>query len=128
MQSAQFLVHEGSVEKSRALIKAAGSWAAQLHNEIYVYNQGYWQKDGALWQEVQKADWKDIIMSQEFKTILRKDVMGFFDSEALYKELALPWKVHSSSTQSNQSLLIDFIAWYYHVWSSRQVSKQRYVS
>jgi transitional endoplasmic reticulum ATPase len=42
---------------------------------------------------VQKSDWKDVILRDEFKKALQKDVFGFFKSEAIYKELAIPWKV-----------------------------------
>lgn len=45
-----------------------------------------------LWTEVQKAEWKDVILKDEFKRGLKKDIYGFFESEAIYKELAIPWK------------------------------------
>jgi len=68
-------------------------WGNDLHAEIWVYDMGMWRKDHGLWTEVQKADWKDIILKQAFKEKLQKDVYGFFASEAIYKELAIPWKV-----------------------------------
>lgn len=78
-----------------------------------MFNQGFWRKDHALWEDVQSADWKDVILkdgtwparlpsaltntfSAEFKTNLKKDVYGFFKSEPIYKELAIPWKVPSA--------------------------------
>ena len=79
------------------MLLAAGSWFNQLHQEILIYNQGFWNKDHNLWIEVQKANWDDVILKQEFKDRLRKDVNGFFDSEALYKSLAIPWKVSEAS-------------------------------
>jgi len=45
-----------------------------------------------LWLEVQKADWKDVILKEEFKESLQKDITSFFKSEELYKQLAIPWK------------------------------------
>lgn len=92
-----FVLHEGSEEHSRELILAASIWNDQLHNEIWVFNQGYWKKDPALWAEIQKADWKDVVLKDEFKKSLKKDIYGFFASEAVYKELAIPWKVRSPS-------------------------------
>ena len=89
----QYILHEGPQEPSRSLLMAVGSWNNDLHEEIYVFNQGFWNKDRALWSEVQKANWKDVILKDDFKTNLRKDVNGFFASEALYKSLAIPWKV-----------------------------------
>jgi SpoVK/Ycf46/Vps4 family AAA+-type ATPase len=51
-----------------------------------------WNKDHNLWVEVQKADWADVILDEEFKDTLQKDVDNFFKSEHVYKDLAIPWK------------------------------------
>ncbi|KAI0053596.1 P-loop containing nucleoside triphosphate hydrolase protein [Auriscalpium vulgare] len=90
--SMHFLLHEGPEDLSRELLLSAGIWADQLHDEIWVFNQGFWNKDGGLWKEVQKANWSDVILEDEFKAALKKDVNGFFSSEWTYKQLALPWK------------------------------------
>jgi transitional endoplasmic reticulum ATPase len=74
------------------LLLACGLWANAAHYEVWVFNQGNWQKDGALWDSIQKADWKDIILKETFKKSFQKDVFGFYDSERLYKELGIPWK------------------------------------
>ena len=88
-----FLVHDGPEDPCRALLVAAGIWSNDLHNEIYVFDGGFWQKSANLWQEVQKANWDDIILKDAYKKQIQKDVFGFFDSEDLYKRLAIPWKV-----------------------------------
>lgn len=82
----------------RTLLIVVGGWSDPLHDEIWVYNQGLWQKDHGLWVDIQKADWKDIILKEEFKNALKKDIYGFFSSRAIYKELAIPWKIYSSPT------------------------------
>ncbi|THG98210.1 hypothetical protein EW026_g3932 [Hermanssonia centrifuga] len=87
-----YLLHEGPEEPSRALVMASGVWQNDLHEEIYVFDSGYWDKNHKLWVEVQKADWNDVILKDEFKVNLKKDVFGFFDSENMYKKLAIPWK------------------------------------
>jgi transitional endoplasmic reticulum ATPase len=84
---------KGPEEPARQMLLKAGLWANALHNEIWVFNQGFWRKDAGLWQEIQKADWKDVILKDEFKKALKKDVDGFFESEELYKKLGIPWKV-----------------------------------
>jgi hypothetical protein len=88
-----FLLHEGPSGPARELLLKAGIWSDELHNEIWVFNQGWWYKDHALWTAIQAADWKDVILKDEFKKSVQKDVYGFFSSEAIYKELAIPWKV-----------------------------------
>jgi len=57
-----------------------------------VFNQGFWNKNSGLWQEVQKANWKDVILNEDFKSALQKDIFGFFSSERIYLELQIPWK------------------------------------
>ncbi|KAF8897713.1 P-loop containing nucleoside triphosphate hydrolase protein [Infundibulicybe gibba] len=90
--SAFFILHEGPEDPARALLLSAGVWSERLHDEIWVFDQGFWRKDHGLWAEVQKADWKDVILKDDFKKALQKDVYGFFTSEEIYKELAIPWK------------------------------------
>ena len=95
---------------------AAGSYQNELHDEIWQFVDGFWQKSESLWRvrsdyigpaiiqfislcgclrvkAIQSADWDDIILEADFKEAVKKDVYGFFDSEDLYKSLAIPWKV-----------------------------------
>ncbi|KAF5333195.1 hypothetical protein D9611_002641 [Ephemerocybe angulata] len=87
-----FILHEGPQEPARLLLLASGAWANELHEEIWVYNQGYWDKSHSLWVEVQKASWDDVILKDDFKKDLQKDVYGFFESEDVYKDLGIAWK------------------------------------
>ena len=96
--AAQYFLYDKEDESPiLSLLKEVGIWRNALHDEIWVFENGFWRKDHGLWQEVQKANWDDVILKQEFKDRLRKDVNGFFDSEALYKSLAIPWKVSEAS-------------------------------
>ena len=101
-----FLIHDGPEDACRALLTAAGIWSNDLHNEIYVFDQGFWRKDANLWREVQKANWDDIILKDEYKRLIQKDVFGFFESEKLYQRLSIPWKVRSLVEFYIQSMLI----------------------
>ncbi|KDQ64302.1 hypothetical protein JAAARDRAFT_683411 [Jaapia argillacea MUCL 33604] len=92
MDSRQFILHEGPQGPARELLLAAGVWSQETHDEIWVFDRGFWNKNHGLWAEVQKADWKDVILDENFKVSLRKDVEGFFKSETVYKRLAIPWK------------------------------------
>ncbi|KAF8917862.1 P-loop containing nucleoside triphosphate hydrolase protein [Mucidula mucida] len=87
-----YLIHDGPEAPARALLTDIGIFNEALHGEIWVFNQGYWQKSASLWEEAQKANWDDVILKDDFKATFRKDIYGFFDSEAMYKELAIPWK------------------------------------
>lgn len=87
-----YILHEGPKNPALALLAAVGTWSYELHNEIWVFNNGFWNKDAALWTEVQKANWNDVILKDSFKKELQNDVYSFFDSEDLYKSLSIPWK------------------------------------
>ncbi|CCL99408.1 uncharacterized protein FIBRA_01426 [Fibroporia radiculosa] len=86
-----YLLFEGPEKRSHELLLAAAAWKNQLHEEILVYNRT-WSKDHALWEEVQKANWDDIILKPKFKKSMKKDVFGFFQSEKLFQSLSIPWK------------------------------------
>lgn len=83
----------GPEERARLLLLSIGAWSHELHDEIWVFNQGFWNKDHGLWEEIQKADWNDVILKEDFKKALQKDVYGFFSAEEVYKKLSIPWKV-----------------------------------
>lgn len=53
-----------SVEASNTLVLEAGSWGNTLHNEIWVFDGGYWQKSAELFNSVQKASWDDVILDE----------------------------------------------------------------
>lgn len=74
------------------LVQEAGSWQSVLHEEIWVFDQGWWQKDAALYAAIQKSDWKDIILPEALKEDLLKTVVRFYDSEETYHKLRVPWK------------------------------------
>lgn len=84
----------------QALILAASTYASELHEEIPVYAHGYWEKDHNLWLDIQKANWDDVILDSDFKKKLQDDVNGFFESEEVYRELAIPWKVRYVSSSA----------------------------
>lgn len=114
------LTYVGPEDPARALLLSAGAFSDRLQDQIWVFNQGFWQKDHGLWQEVQKADWKDVILKEEFKKALQKDIYGFFASEEIYKQLAIPWKVSITYLQKNRPYRCDYTAWFDHVRTPRK--------
>jgi hypothetical protein len=75
------------------LMYAAASWAMESQDEILVFNHGRWEKDKELFKSVKSTSWEDVILEQQMKTSLMKDVEGFFDAKEIYKDLNVPWKV-----------------------------------
>lgn len=74
------------------LILASGAWTSELHDEIYVFDDQRWVKDKGLFESVKGSSWDDVILDQTIKKNLITDVEGFFDNQALYKQLSVPWK------------------------------------
>ncbi|KAJ4988873.1 ATPase [Stagonosporopsis vannaccii] len=83
---------DGHCEETDALIQAAGQWTSQLHDEIFVFDNGYWSKSKELWNSVAVASWADVILTPTMKQSLIDDVQGFFDNQGLYAQFSVPWK------------------------------------
>ncbi|PQE25727.1 P-loop containing nucleoside triphosphate hydrolase protein [Rutstroemia sp. NJR-2017a BBW] len=83
---------EQAQQKTDELLEAATKWAVELHDEVLVFDGGYWQKNKELWDNVQKSRWEDVILEEGKKKALIGDMTGFFDGEEKYKEFGVPWK------------------------------------
>ncbi|KAF9247382.1 P-loop containing nucleoside triphosphate hydrolase protein [Melanogaster broomeanus] len=92
VKTVHFILHAGPEGPARDLILSACLFTDQAHDEIWVFNQGFWSKNKALWLELQNSSWDDVVMKEESKKALQKDIYGFFKSEMIYKNLSLPWK------------------------------------
>ncbi|KAF2653546.1 P-loop containing nucleoside triphosphate hydrolase protein, partial [Lophiostoma macrostomum CBS 122681] len=79
-------------EKAEELIKEATIWGSELHNEVWVFDSGYWQKSSDLWRSVDKAQWSDVILEEGMKKAIIDDVENFFDNRETYEKLKVPWK------------------------------------
>lgn len=96
MSQIHFILHDGPDEAAaKALITSVSAYSLELHEEILVFDGGFWDKDHQLWLEVQKANWGDIILHDSFKQAVRTDINGFFNSEEVYHDLGVPWKVRT---------------------------------
>ena len=81
-----------SVEATNRLLEEAGIWFNELHNEVWVFDEGYWQKSTELFDSVQKASWDDVILDEDKKKAIISDVDTFFESQDTYERLKVPWK------------------------------------
>ncbi|KAK1909185.1 hypothetical protein P3342_011263 [Pyrenophora teres f. teres] len=74
------------------LIKNATKWGSELHNEVWVFDGGYWLKSAELYNSVQKSSWDNVILDEDMKKSLIADVESFFDGQQTYEDLKVPWK------------------------------------
>ncbi|TWU79122.1 hypothetical protein ED733_008781 [Metarhizium rileyi] len=77
---------------SEALILAAGSWTSSLHEEIWVFDGGYWSKNAALYRSVMKSSWDAVVLDANMKKDLINDHLYFFQSRDTYQRLKVPWR------------------------------------
>ncbi|KAM0480809.1 hypothetical protein ACHAPX_003696 [Trichoderma viride] len=87
-----YYVLSTSEELATQLILAAGRWTSDLHEEIWVFDGGYWAKSAELYQSAMKASWESVILDEEMKNALIEDHLSFFRSRATYDRLKVPWK------------------------------------
>ncbi len=81
-----------SRESTESLMLEASKWTVDLHDEILVFDGGYWNKSRELWQTVQDSSWDDIIMNPSRKKAITGVVDQFFNSKERYAKLQVPWK------------------------------------
>ncbi|ETN37632.1 uncharacterized protein HMPREF1541_07255 [Cyphellophora europaea CBS 101466] len=74
------------------LVREAGQWLSALNEEIWVFDQGYWQKDAELYHNIMQSTWDNVILHEELKDDLISTVSRFFDSRDDYDRLGVPWK------------------------------------
>ncbi|EXJ95656.1 hypothetical protein A1O1_00778 [Capronia coronata CBS 617.96] len=76
----------------RTLVATVGRHDSVLHDEIWVYNKGFWQKDRNLYRSIMKSRWEDVILDKPLKEDLVGTVQHFYDSQEQYNRLRVPWK------------------------------------
>ncbi|KAJ0336572.1 hypothetical protein COL154_013503 [Colletotrichum chrysophilum] len=74
------------------LVLAAGSWSEDLHDEVWVYDQGSWQKSRDLFESTRNASWENVILDADMKKALIDDHLSFYNSRETYQNLKVPWK------------------------------------
>ena len=81
-----------SKESTESLLVAASQWLVDIHEEVLIFDGGYWQKSKELWQSVQRSNWDDIIMDAGMKKAIMGVVDQFFNAKERYLKLKVPWK------------------------------------
>ena len=87
----QYIISDSKVDAD-LLLMSAGLHTHSLHDEIWVFEQGFWRKDGELWRAIQKAHWSDVILDEEMKSSIQEDITRFFTSRDQYTRYGVPWK------------------------------------
>jgi hypothetical protein len=78
--------------KADALLIAAGQWGSELHEQVWVWDSGMWNKSAELYQSISKASWDSVILEEDMKKAIIADHQSFFDARDTYGRLKVPWK------------------------------------
>lgn len=111
----------GNSAVTDALLTAIGDAASSDKDVVYVYD-GVWQKSRDLWKEVQKSSWDNVILDPNTKKELVEVANKFFDSEDVYKQFGVPWKVVEPGILHQFKADTRLIAWIDLLWTSRYFS------
>ncbi|KAK5627964.1 hypothetical protein RRF57_003679 [Xylaria bambusicola] len=77
---------------AETLLLTAGHWANDLHEEVWVFDHGYWEKNTELFQSVLGASWDNVILEEGMKKAIIDDHVSFYESRDTYASLKVPWK------------------------------------
>jgi transitional endoplasmic reticulum ATPase len=85
---------DGHCAEIDALLLALGKWATVPHNNVYVFDQGFWRRSKPMWESIKDSRWEDVILEPALKAQLMADVQGFFAAEtkAVYSKFRVPYK------------------------------------
>ncbi|KAG9550002.1 P-loop containing nucleoside triphosphate hydrolase protein, partial [Aureobasidium melanogenum] len=81
-----------SVQATEKLLLEAGRFTSSVDGAVLVFDKGYWQKSRELWESIQEAEWSNVILDEDMKKDLIRDVETFFDNQDTYRKLKVPWK------------------------------------
>lgn len=79
-------------QKADELLLAVGKWSNDLHGEVLVFDEGFWQKNAQLYDSVMKASWDAVILDADMKKAIIDDHLSFYESRETYDKLKVSWK------------------------------------
>lgn len=77
---------------AREFLAAVCQWMMELRDEVMVFENGNWHKDGQLFAAIQGTTFDSLILRGRLKEEIREDFQRFFAAQATYEEYGIPWK------------------------------------
>ena len=96
----QYILSPSIIHTNQVLLEC-GVWTSELHDEIWVFDQGFWEKSSELYESIRNASWDDVILAKSQKDAMIHDVDNFFNSQDTFDRLNVPWKRGGQSLGNN---------------------------
>lgn len=88
--------HQWIVAEERKIaqdfLRAVCEFSCEVHGEILVFHDGYFQKDKELFDSIKSATFDNLILPDSLKNQVQNDFRQFFDSREIYERYGIPWK------------------------------------
>jgi DNA replication protein DnaC len=88
--------HQWIVAEERKIaqdfLRAVCEFCCEVHGEILVFHDGYFQKDKELFDSIKSATFDNLILPDVLKRQVQNDFRQFFDSREIYERYGIPWK------------------------------------
>jgi hypothetical protein len=78
---------------AEALVDAAARYARRKTSRVMVFEDGDWEEAPRLEEDLDRYTWDSLILPDASLQRIRRATQLFFQSEHLYRELGLPWKL-----------------------------------
>lgn len=72
--------------------EAVCEWSCEVHGEILVYQDGYFEKDKQLFDSIKNATFDNLVLPESLKLQIQNDFQQFFNSRPIYEQYGIPWK------------------------------------
>jgi AAA+ superfamily predicted ATPase len=73
-------------------INAVCEWSSEVHGEILVYQDGYFNKDKELFDAIKSATFDNLVLRDSLKHEIQNDFAQFFNSRETYERYGIPWR------------------------------------
>lgn len=83
---------EEETTEGEKLVTEVYKWQTSLKDEMWVFQDGAWQKDKEMWKSIQACSWDDLVLEGQFQQGLVRDTETFFSSKEIYQSLGITWK------------------------------------
>lgn len=72
--------------------RAVCEWCAEVRGEILVFEDGEWEKSEELFASVRAATFDTLVLPDELRAEIERELPGFFAAREMYESYGVPWK------------------------------------